>query len=104
MIDKLREENSKLSQDVYELRNKADAESKKRLLIEEENRQLRSKQQWLEGQVRDRIEAANYFKNSAVRCLSRLDKVLPILEELRMDTSLDLDGTMKKRETLLNDG
>ncbi|KAH7016234.1 uncharacterized protein B0I36DRAFT_337091, partial [Microdochium trichocladiopsis] len=89
MIDILREENWKLSQEVWDLRSRADAESRQRQLVEEENRRLHNNQQWLEGQVRDCAAAVDYFKNSVARCFLGLDKVLPILEDLRKDTSLD---------------
>ncbi|KAK0628284.1 hypothetical protein B0T17DRAFT_149373 [Bombardia bombarda] len=88
VIDKLREENAKLLQDVDELRSRADAESRQRYLVEEDNRRLHSNQQWLEGQLRDCADAVDYFKDSVARCFFGLDKVLPILEDLRKDASL----------------
>ena len=88
MIDKLGEENAKLIQDVEELRSRADAESRQRQFVEEENRRLHSNQQWLEGQLRDNAEAVNYFEDSVARCSFGLDKVLPVLEDLRKHTSL----------------
>ena len=88
MIEKLREENAKLFQEVDELKCRADVASRQRQLVEEENRRLHSNQQWLEGQLRDYADTIDYFKDSAARCFFGLDKVLPVLEDLRKHTSL----------------
>lgn len=88
VIDKLREENAKLLQDVDKLRSRADAESRQRHLVEEDNRRLHSNQKWLEGQLRNYTDAVDYFKDSVTRCFFGLDKVLPVLEDLRKDASL----------------
>ncbi|KAI0534968.1 hypothetical protein GGR58DRAFT_28656 [Xylaria digitata] len=87
MIDKLREENAKLSHDVYELRSRAAAESRQRQFVEEENRQLHNIRQQLEGQLRDYANTVDYFKDIAARCFFRLDKILPELEDLRKQIS-----------------
>jgi len=89
IIDKLREENARLSQEVCELRSRADAESGQRQLTEEENRRLHSNQQRLEDQVRDYADAVDYLRNSIARCSFGLDKALTILEDLKKDTSFN---------------
>jgi hypothetical protein len=89
MVDKLKEENARLSAEVCELRSRADAESGKRQLVEEENRRLCLNQQQLKDQVHDYAGTADYFKSIISRCFLGLDEVLPVLEDLRKGTSLD---------------
>ncbi|KAK3939115.1 hypothetical protein QBC46DRAFT_388518, partial [Diplogelasinospora grovesii] len=62
VIDQLREENKRLSQQVRESTGRADAESERKRLTEEENRQLRSNQQWLEDQIRDHAGCGGLFQ------------------------------------------
>jgi hypothetical protein len=71
------------------MRSKEDVESGRRRLIEEEIRRLLSNQQRLEDQVRNYVDEADYYRSIAARCFFALDKVLPMLEDLRKDTSLD---------------
>jgi hypothetical protein len=79
VIEKLKEENAKLICDVDELKIRADAESRQRQILEEENRQLYRNQQWLEGQLRKCVDAVNDFKDNVASCSFGLDKVLPYL-------------------------
>jgi hypothetical protein len=89
MVDKLKNEIARLSQEVCELRDRADVESAKRHLLEEENPQLYHNQQRVEDQVNDYANAVVYFKSITSRCFLKLDEVLPVLEDLRNCTSVD---------------
>ena len=53
LIDKLKEENTRLAQELHDLRCTADTESSQRQIIEEENRQFRSRLECLQNQVKD---------------------------------------------------
>ncbi len=57
-------------------------------MVEEENRQLRSGQECLENQIKDYIHVIDSCKRIITRHVLGLDKVLPILGELREDPSL----------------
>ena len=93
MIDQLREENKKLSQQVREATDRADVESEYRRRAEQENDQLRRSKQWLEDQMRDQADIADSLKSVVARCFVGLDKTLPVLEDLRRHASLDRAGT-----------
>ncbi len=89
MVDKLREENAQLSEEVRELRSREEIEFGRRRLTEEAICRLQSSQQQLEDQVRHYAGEADYYRSVAARCFFGLDKVLPVLEDLSKDTSLD---------------
>ncbi len=87
MIDKLYDGNARLSEEVCQLRRRKDIEFGRRHFAEEEICRLQSNQQRLEEQVRNSTEEAAYFRGIVERCFCGLDKVLPVLEELKKDTS-----------------
>ena len=78
VINKLREENARLFEEVRELRSRESVESGRRQRIEELGG-LQSNQQRLEDQVQNYADAADYFKGVIARCFFGLDKVLPVL-------------------------
>ncbi len=82
------EENSKLSQELYEWRDKATAESEHRQLTKEEIRRLYKTRQQLQDQVQDYAVIINYLRSIISKCAQELDRVLPILEELKTGISL----------------
>jgi len=89
MIDKLKEENSKLLQEIHYLRINNNVESKRRELIEVENRQLHLAKQQLQSQMHNYSDTVDYLRNIMSKYILGLDKVQPMLEDLRKEISLD---------------
>ncbi|KAK0723475.1 hypothetical protein B0T26DRAFT_642395 [Lasiosphaeria miniovina] len=88
-IDKLKEENSKLFQEINHPRTNHNAELKRRELLEVENRQLHIIKQQLQSQMQNYSDAVDYLRNIMSRYILGLDKVLPMLEDLRKQVALE---------------
>jgi len=82
-IDKLKEENSKLYQEILELRIETEAELKRREHLEAENRQLHFNKLQLQPQVQNYSDAVDSLKHTISRYILGLDKVMTMLEDLR---------------------
>ena len=95
MINELRQKCARLSEEVHQLRSRENIELEHRRLAEEEIGRLRIDQQQLENQVQSYADAVNYYRTIASRCFFGLEKVMPILEDVRKDISAD-----KAREVL----
>ena len=89
MINELRQKCTRLSEEVHQLRSRENLELERRRLAEEEVDRLRSNQQQLENRVQSYADAVNYYRTLASRCFFGLEKVMPILEDLRKDISAD---------------
>ncbi|KAF2181005.1 hypothetical protein K469DRAFT_692521 [Zopfia rhizophila CBS 207.26] len=90
-IDQLKEENARLLQELHEWRDKATAESERRELAEGQVRQLHGTHQQLQEQVRGYAVTADNLRSSVSMCFQGLDKVLPVLEELRTGVSMGVN-------------
>ncbi len=66
------------------------AESELRRALEEKVNQLLGTQQRLEERVQHYATTADFFKNNVSKYFQGLDKVLPLLEKLRSELSLEI--------------
>jgi hypothetical protein len=73
---------------VCQWRDKATAESKGRQLAEEEANRLYETNQQLQGRIQEYSDRANYLTGRVMKCFEGLDKVLPVLEELKSGLTL----------------
>ena len=78
IIEALREENSKLTNDLNECRGRISTESQQRCLAEEQVRHLKVANAELEHRMHDRSVTAAYFN-------PRLVKILQMVEELKRE-------------------
>lgn len=89
-IGQLEEENANLLRQLHECRENAVAESEHRQALEQEVHQLYGTQQRLQEQVQHYAVTADFFKSNVSKYFQGLDKVLPMLEELRSGLSLGI--------------
>ena len=82
-IDQLKEDNAKLNQELQEWRDRATTESKGRRIAEKEIHQLYERSQQLQDQVKTYGVEVDYLRSIISTCCQGLDKVLPMLEDLR---------------------
>ncbi|KAL8295053.1 hypothetical protein RB600_000834 [Gaeumannomyces tritici] len=83
LISQLQEENAKLYTQIQKVTSEKDAECKRNQIFEKENKQLCNDQAWLEKQVQDQADMAEYFRRILAKCAEDMDKSLPALEGLR---------------------
>ena len=88
-IDQLKEENARFLEELHEWREKATIESELRQIAEGQVRQLHSTHQQLQEQVQSYAVTAEYLRGRVSKCSQGLDKVLPMLEELKAGVSLE---------------
>ena len=91
IIDQLREENAKPSQQLQEATRKAEAEHEQRKLAEEGNSQSHSYQSQLEKDVQRYAGVAAFFQGIVTRCATDMERVLPTLQDMRKNMS---EGTI----------
>jgi hypothetical protein len=89
-IRQLEEENANLLQRLHECQENVVAESEHRRALEQEVNQLYGTQQTLQEQVQHYAVTADFFKSNVSKYFQGLDKVLPMLEELRSGLSLGI--------------
>jgi uncharacterized coiled-coil DUF342 family protein len=89
-IGQLEEENARLIRQLHGCQENAVAESKHRQALEQEIHQLYETQRRLHEQVQHYVVTADFFKSNVSKCFQGLDKVLPMLEELRSGLSLGI--------------
>lgn len=89
MINELRQKCARLSEEISQLRSRENVELEHKRLAEEEIGRLRSNQQQLRNLVQSYSDAVNYYRTLASRCFFGLEKVMPILEGVRKDISMD---------------
>ena len=83
VINELRQKCSRLSAEIHQLRSRENEELERRRLAEEEISRLQSIQGQLETKVQSYSEAVKYYKAIASRCYSGLEKIMPILDDVR---------------------
>jgi hypothetical protein len=88
-IGRFKKENTKLSQKLFEWRDKATAESEYKRLAEEEIRQQYKIYQQFQKQARNYAITADYFKNIIFKYVQGLDRILLMLENLKTEVSLE---------------
>ncbi len=91
MIDELHQKCTKLSEEIHRLRNKENIEVERRRLAEELC-QLQSNQQQLENKIQNYADIFDYYRAKALRCSSGLEKIMPILEDVRKDITVGKSG------------
>lgn len=82
-IDRLHQENAALSGHVQELLALSQNETESKLCVERENEELRESLQVAEDKLNERVEKARYCQTSLLACFDELDRMVPILAELR---------------------
>ncbi|KKY22683.1 hypothetical protein UCRPC4_g03185 [Phaeomoniella chlamydospora] len=86
-ISQLKEEKAKISQDLYEWRDKAVAESEGRAAAERDALQLCEVQQQLQKETRDYAVTVEHLRSTVAKWFQGLEEVMPILEELKAEVS-----------------
>ena len=87
-ITQLEKENANLFHELCQWKDRAMVESKQRQLADEEaNRQYDFIEE-LKNQIRDYSDTANLLTGRVRSCFQGLDKVLPVLEELKSGMAL----------------
>lgn len=86
----LENENVRLFHELCQWKDKATADSRGKRLVEEENGRLHLSNQELERRVQDYSDTASYLTSRITRCFQGLDKVLPILEDLKMEVEVEI--------------
>lgn len=94
IIDQLREENERLSQQLQEAERKADAEREQRNIAEELNRQSCTYKAQLEKDVEKYAGAAAFFQRIVEKCAADMEKVWPALQDVKRHIS---EGTILER-------
>ncbi|KAL2272811.1 hypothetical protein FJTKL_05971 [Diaporthe vaccinii] len=82
IIDQLREENTRLCEQLREVMKKADMERQQRNTAEEGNRQSRSYQAQLEKDVQRYASTAAFFQGIVTKCAADMERVLPTLQDI----------------------
>ena len=88
-IEKLEAENSNLVGVVGMWQKRAMVESERRQLAENEMSMLRTYNQELQQKAQDSELNAENFRNRFLRCARCLNKIIPLLEDLRAETRLE---------------
>ena len=84
-IEKLEAENSNLTRVAGIWQEQASVESKRRQLAEEEVTKLKAYNQQLQQEARDSELKAENFRFRLSKCTQRLNKIIPLLEDLRAE-------------------
>jgi hypothetical protein len=79
---------------VSEWRDQAAVESKLRQHAEEEISQLIGSNQQLQLEAQNSETTAEYFRNSILKYTHGLNKILPLLEELKTEMPLPSSGAL----------
>jgi hypothetical protein len=79
---------------VSEWRDQAAAESKLRQQAEKEVSQLRGFNQQLQLEAQNNEITAEYFRNSILKYSHGLNKILPLIEELKTEMPLGSSGAL----------
>lgn len=98
-IDLLSKEISRLSSELEGSRSEASAESKRRREAENENDQLRSRICLVQEQLQETGAAADGLRDYVLTCFRDLDKVIPVLEDIRQGLA---SGSTQEAENALS--
>ena len=82
-IQELQTENARLTRELSQRRGQAATESKIKHRTEEEVKQLMTANQRLQQEAQENAIVAKYFKNSTRKYVEGVNKILPLLEELK---------------------